>query len=49
MSPTDKFTILRKLLRTIGLSEERVEEPLAWIEEWLSGDDNAESNPYVPE
>ena len=38
MVTTDKFSLLRKLLRALGLSEERVEELVAWIEEWLSGE-----------
>ena len=38
MPPSDRFTILRRLLRAIGLSEERVEELLALIDGWLSGD-----------
>ena len=35
---SDKFSILKKLLKAIGLSEERVEELIAWIETWLQDD-----------
>ena len=37
-----KFTLLRKLLRALGLSEDRVAELIAWIEEWLSDEDESE-------
>lgn len=35
---SDKFNILRKLLKALGLSDERVEELIAWIETWLQDD-----------
>lgn len=45
---TDKFTILKKLLKALGLSEERVEEFVAWIETWLQ-DDREEAGEVVEE
>lgn len=41
MSTEKRFTLLRKLLRALGLSEARVEELVSRIEEWLL-DDRAE-------
>ena len=35
---TDKYNILRKILRAIGLSEERVDELVATIQAWLADD-----------
>lgn len=39
MSKQQNFTILRKLLCAIGLSDERIDEIIARIQEWLLDDD----------
>lgn len=44
----DKFTVLRKILKAIGISEERINELLATIESWLS-DDNDKEAPTSPQ
>jgi hypothetical protein len=36
----ERFGLIRKILTTLGLSEERVEELIALIEGWLGGDDD---------
>lgn len=41
MSTQQRFTLLRKLLKTLGLSDDRVEELITRIQEWLL-DDQAE-------
>lgn len=41
MSTQQRFTILRKLLKTLGLSDERIDELISRIQEWLL-DDQAE-------
>lgn len=43
----ERFSLLRKLLTALGLSEERVEELIALVEGWLGGDD--EDQDEVPE
>ena len=35
---TDKFSLLRKILKAIGLSEERINELISWIQTWLQDD-----------
>jgi hypothetical protein len=37
---TDKFPLLRKILKAIGLSDERIDELIGWIQTWLQ--DNEE-------
>jgi predicted RNA-binding Zn-ribbon protein involved in translation (DUF1610 family) len=44
----DKFTVLRKILKAIGLSEERISELIATIESWLSDDKEAPASPQFP-
>lgn len=44
----DKFTVLRKILKAIGLSEERVNELITTIESWLSDDKEAPASPQFP-
>ena len=44
----DKFTVLRKILKAIGLSEERINELIATIESWLSDDKEAPASPQFP-
>ena len=34
----DKYSILRKVLRTFGLSEDRADEIVAQIQAWLADD-----------
>lgn len=34
----DKYALLQKILKALGLSEERIEQILAWIEEWQTED-----------
>ena len=41
MSAQQRFTLLRKLLKALGLSEARVEELVSRIQEWLM-DEQAE-------
>ena len=41
MSAQLRFTLLRKLLKAFGLSDARIEELIATIEEWTA-DDQAE-------
>jgi hypothetical protein len=35
MSTQQRFTLLRKLLKALGLPDERIEELITRIEEWL--------------
>lgn len=35
---TDKFTLLRKILKALGLSDERIDELISWIRTWLLND-----------
>ena len=35
---TDKYTLLQKVLKALGLSEERIQTILDWIEEWRAED-----------
>ena len=35
---SDRFSLLRKLLKALGLSEDRIDELFAWIETWLEED-----------
>lgn len=38
MSLPDKLSLLKKILKALGLSEERIEELIGWIQTWLSDD-----------
>jgi hypothetical protein len=42
MNP-DKFSLLKKVLKAIGLSEERIEELIGWIQTWLQDDSDKKS------
>ena len=46
--PMDKFMVLRKILKAIGLSEERINELIATIESWLSDDKETPTSPQFP-
>jgi len=39
----DKFALVKRVLRALGLSEERVEELIGWIQTWLQDDDEVKS------
>ncbi|HFQ94723.1 MAG TPA: DUF2726 domain-containing protein, partial [Anaerolineae bacterium] len=43
MSTQKRFALLRKILKTLGLSDDRIEELIARIQEWLL-DDQAEKD-----
>lgn len=36
---TDKFSLLRKILKALGLSDERIDELIGWIQTWLQDDE----------
>lgn len=36
---TDKYSLLRKILKAIGLSDERIDELIGWIQTWLQDDE----------
>lgn len=50
MSTQKRFALLRKILKTLGLSDDRIEELIARIQEWLLDDqvekDTAPQYPY---
>ena len=35
---TDKFSLLKKILKAIGLSDERIDELISWVRTWLLDD-----------
>ena len=48
MSNSKQYTLLRKLLSTIGLSHERIDELIATIQSWLAEDKEDATTPQFP-
>jgi hypothetical protein len=43
----DKFARLKRVLSAIGLSEERVEELIRWVQAWLQEDEESNRDSYL--
>jgi hypothetical protein len=43
----DKFALLKRVLSAIGLSEERVEELIRWVQAWLQEDEESNRDSYL--
>ena len=46
MSESTKFVIIRKLLKTLGLSDDSIDDVIQWIEDLLSGRERKELTDY---